>query len=59
MNFSHVSVFTLHTGDNKAMPNIFFRFSFLLAAMKYKQIKKIGVEGFQKNLPPKFFYLLV
>ena len=23
--------------------------------MKYEQIKKIGVEGFQKNLPPQFF----
>ena len=23
--------------------------------MKYKQIKKIGVEGFSENLPPLFF----
>ena len=28
------------------MPNIFFRFSSPLAHMKYKQIKKIVVEGF-------------
>ena len=26
--------------------------------MKYKQIKKIGVEGFSKTFHPIFFYLL-
>ena len=57
MNFSHVSVFTLHTCDNKAMPNNFFRFSSPPAPMKYKQIKKIGMEGFsEKSSTPIFLF---